>query len=261
MTTPISDWQRSPTLQQVLERLRKSIFAGLRVSLPAVVQAYDPSTQTVDAHPQIQDSVQMEDGSVQPLPWEVVPHVPVAFPSGGGFRLTFPIQPGDTGLLVFADRGIDLWQQQGGEGSPVDDRRHHLSDAIFVPGVHPDNAAWSGASVSAITLGKDGGPQIVARSGTIELGGSDLVPPVNAAVLGTVYRAAEDSLFIALGTALAGAGAGLASAGADPTFQPAFPAAAGFLAAAGAALNAFAAALTAFTAAEAGYLSTIVKTG
>lgn len=60
-------------------------------------------------------------------------------------------------LLVFADRSIDAWLDQGGEASPLDERRHHLKDAVAIPGLHPNNEPWTDAGESVVTLGSDTG--------------------------------------------------------------------------------------------------------
>lgn len=148
---------RSPSLAAVLNTFKAQMFADMRVSLPARVERYDASTQTADVKPLLKDAFVEEDGTraIESLP--VVTNVPVVFPGAGGFRLTFPVRAGDTVLLVFADRSLDAWLAQGGEASPSDDRRHNLSDAVAIPGLHPNNAPWSGAEEGVVTLGSDAG--------------------------------------------------------------------------------------------------------
>lgn len=179
--------QRSPTLAQVLDLFRKSMSRQLRVALPAQVQSYDASTQTVDVQPTVQDSFTDEDGNLQQFNFPVITNVPVLFPGGGGFRLTFPLQQGDFVFLMFSDRSLDVWQAQGGVNvDPLDERRHHIADAVAVPGLHPNSIPWTGASVTGVTAGKDGGPQIVFRPSTIELGGSDGSPPSDFVALASL---------------------------------------------------------------------------
>lgn len=52
----------------------------------------------------------------------ILPDVPVVFPGGGGFALTFPVAAGDECLVVFASRCIDAWWQSGGVGEPMEPR-------------------------------------------------------------------------------------------------------------------------------------------
>ena len=56
------------------------------------------------------------------------------FPGAGGYRITFPVAEGDTGLLLFAESSLDKWLVSGGTVDPEDDRRHDLTDAVFLPG-------------------------------------------------------------------------------------------------------------------------------
>lgn len=148
---------RSPTLAELFAQLRSSISAELRVSLPARVNSYDATTQTIEAQPLVHDRTVGEDGTATETRLPVIPNVPVIFPSGGGFRLTFPLVAGDMVWLVFGDRSIDAWQAQGTALAPVDGRQHVLSDAVAFPGAHPNSAPWSGADESAVTLGLDSG--------------------------------------------------------------------------------------------------------
>ncbi|SUC31937.1 Uncharacterised protein [Providencia rettgeri] len=57
----------------------------------------------------------------------------VGFYRGGGFCVTVPIQAGDEGLAIFAERCIDGWYASGKQSLPLDARFHDLSDAFFLP--------------------------------------------------------------------------------------------------------------------------------
>jgi len=146
---------RTPTLAALLNRFKAQAFADLRVSMPARVEKYEDATQLADVQPLLKDSYVDEDGERQIARLPVVTNVPVVFPGGGGMRITFPVRAGDTVLLVFSDCSIDSWLAQGGEASPEDERRHHLSDAVAIPGLQPNNAAWSGAESGVVTIGED----------------------------------------------------------------------------------------------------------
>ena len=62
-------------------------------------------------------------------------NVPVLFPRSRKAAVTFPLEKGDTVLLVFAERSLDEWIEKGGNKvSPEDPRRHDMSDAIAIPG-------------------------------------------------------------------------------------------------------------------------------
>lgn len=131
----------------------ESGLARLRVALPGEVQSFDAEKQLVDVKPQIQELFEQEDLSFTSLPIPVIPNVPVAYPSGGGMAITFPLQAGDTGLIVFVDRAMDLWQENGGDSSPDDQRHHDLTDAVFIPGVHHGQNTLPSVDLGAMVLG------------------------------------------------------------------------------------------------------------
>lgn len=87
--------------------------------------------------------------------------VPVVFPRGGGCTLTFPVKAGDECLVIFADRCIDFWWQNGGVQEPVDDRVHDLSDAFCIVGPQSQAQKISGISTSAAQLRTDDGAAFV----------------------------------------------------------------------------------------------------
>ena len=82
------------------------------------------------------------------------------FAQTAGFLLTVPIQPGDTGLLVIPDRGLDNFLQAGDVAAPpfygdptlIQPRGHSLTDAIFIPGLSSDAVEIADYSTEAIEL-------------------------------------------------------------------------------------------------------------
>jgi hypothetical protein len=162
---------RNPSLSEVIRAHLAHDRSALHVALPAKVESYDATKQLVNVKPLVKDFYFDADGEKQAVSIPVIPNVPVVFPGAGGFRLTFPIAAGDTVLLVFAERSIDVWLEKGTEVDPLDFRRHDLSDAIAIPGLNAKPDAWTGASTSNATLGKDGGPQIEFKAAEIVLGG------------------------------------------------------------------------------------------
>jgi hypothetical protein len=168
VTVPVS---RTPTLAEVIRDAIESSRLDLRVGIPAEVQDYDAPTQKVSVRPLLQNRYTQEDGTeaVEALP--VINDVPVIFPGGGGFRLTFPITRGDTVWLQFADRSLDTWLQHGDLTDPDDTRNHSLADAVAIPCIKPFNAPWRSAHAVLATLGPDIGPQITFSPTVIDLGG------------------------------------------------------------------------------------------
>lgn len=146
---------RTPTLAELLSAFRDGVFRDLRVALPGRVESFDAITGTADVQPMVREAVEGTDGAVSQVSLPVLTGVPIMFPGGGGLRITFPMAQGDFVWLHFGDRSIDAWLDQGSEGSPVDTRRHALSDAVAYPGIRPTNSPWQNVESGVITAGLD----------------------------------------------------------------------------------------------------------
>ena len=104
---------------------------NLHTALPCKVVSFDSGKQTVTLAVQVK--MQLADGNGADIPPLV--DVPVSFPRGGGFAVTFPLKAGDEGIAIFSERCIDGWWQNGTASTPLDFRLHDLSDAMFIPGI------------------------------------------------------------------------------------------------------------------------------
>lgn len=149
---------RSPELSEVLEGVRESAAADVRVCCVARVVRWDSSKpRECDVQPVHKRAYLNEDGDRTPEKQPVIPSVPVLYPGGGGFVITWPLQVGDEVLLVFSDDSLDKYLQVGGQSDidTEDDRRHHITDAICIPGMGKLNQAInvSNNSMQAGTLG------------------------------------------------------------------------------------------------------------
>lgn len=68
--------------------------------------------------------------------YPILQGVPFVVIGGGGSHLTFPVSVGDNCLLMFCDFEIDRWWDSG-EAQPSNfERRHDISDAFAIIGVH-----------------------------------------------------------------------------------------------------------------------------
>lgn len=108
--------------------------AEIWTALPGIVESFDPAAMTVAVQPSVKGQTQDENGRVSAVNLPLLVDVPVVFPSGGGFSLTYPVKAGDECLVVFASRCIDGWWQSGGVGGTPDERMHDLSDGIAIVG-------------------------------------------------------------------------------------------------------------------------------
>lgn len=92
---------------------------------------FNAEQQTVSLSVQVKQL--LSDGKSVLIPPLV--DVPVSYPKGGGFAVTFPLRAGDEGIAIFSERCIDGWFQSGNASEPLDYRLHDLSDAMFIPGI------------------------------------------------------------------------------------------------------------------------------
>jgi hypothetical protein len=158
---------RSPGIGEVLEDVRETTAADIRSCCVARVVRWDHNKpREVDVQPVHKRAYRNEDGDRVTDKQPIIPSVPVVYPGGGGFTVTWPLAVGDEVLLVFSDDSLDKYLQVGGQGDidPEDDRRHHLTDAICIPGIGKltDNIT---ASTSAVKIGTRVGPHEGAALG------------------------------------------------------------------------------------------------
>ena len=138
---------------------------NLRVASPGIVQSFNAKEQTVTVKISIREKRVKPDGTEV---WEDIPplvDVPVVFPRGGGYVLTFPVQPGDECLVVFGDSCMDAWWQSGGIQNQIDCRRHDLSDGYAILGPWSQPRTISGYSTSSVQLRTESGGACIEISG------------------------------------------------------------------------------------------------
>lgn len=201
---------RNTTLQDLLARFRESMVADLHTALPGKIVKYDESTQKADVQPLIKERYTDESGTAQARELPVIPAVPVQFTGSGGYRITFPVVAGDTGLIVFSEASLDKWLVSGGTVDPADDRRHDLTDAVFLPGLRDFGHALASAPTDRATFGKDDGLQIHVDPSLISIG-SNSAAQLEFAALGDALQTYLQNLQIwlsALTLPVAGAVAG-----------------------------------------------------
>jgi hypothetical protein len=164
---------------ELIRRGMDTKLADVRTAMAVRVQTYDFATRTVDVTPLVLEVTETDDGDItEALP--VIPSVPVAFPRAGGFFITFPIVPGDTGQIVICDRSIDQWRTRGSQSytpsygyavDPLDKRQHHASAAVFYPGLSDSLNPILDAHPTDMVIGKDGGSSIhITPLGEVKLG-------------------------------------------------------------------------------------------
>lgn len=123
------------TVQAALDGRQSEIWTAI----PGVILGFDSVALTAVVHPSIQAQARSQAGDWIDVQMPVLLDVPIVFPGGGNWLMTFPLTEGDEVLLVFAARCIDSWFDQGAGSSPYpgavqsDQRQHSLSDAFAIP--------------------------------------------------------------------------------------------------------------------------------
>lgn len=170
MTTASSN---TPTLWEALHRFVNEVASSWFTSIPAEVVDYDPVKQKLSAQPLIMGIERNEEGERVAQRLAIINGIPVAFPGGGGFRITFPLEKGDTVLLVMSTFSLDRWKAKGGIVDPEDERRFDISDAVAFPTLRPFVDPWATPPSDGMTIGFDGGPVIKITETQIQAGGTD----------------------------------------------------------------------------------------
>ncbi|WP_097301757.1 Gp138 family membrane-puncturing spike protein, partial [Escherichia coli] len=180
----VSDQTRSGDLAETFKSERETTKNQIRVALPGVIQSFDPDAMTAVVQPAIRSVEKDNDGNRITQNYPLLVDVPVVFPRGGGCTLTFPVKAGDECLMIFADRCIDFWWQNGGIQEPVDDRMHDLSDAFCIVGPQSQARKISGINTSATQLRSDDGSTYfelnpdTRKIKIVAPGGLDVVAPL-----------------------------------------------------------------------------------
>jgi hypothetical protein len=125
------------------------------------VESYDASTQTCT----VQLMVYVGDEPVPPLE-----DVKVKFPRSGGFRIIWPVQPGDEVTVEFSELDPSRWEASG-ELSKADVLRRHGLFATVRPDAFSDPKAYADAPTDKMRLGlQDATVEILIDGDEVRLG-------------------------------------------------------------------------------------------
>ncbi len=138
---------------------------NIHVSLPAVIVDYDFTKQKATVQPLLNKA--WADGTNTPMP--KLENVPVIFPRSGGASLTFPVNAGDTCLLIFIERSTDLWLTVGGQVTPDDQRKFDLSDGVAIMGLFPFVENSQADNNDDVLLSYSGSDIRIQKNGDIQI--------------------------------------------------------------------------------------------
>lgn len=121
-----------PQLLDMLRNLKMEIFRTLNCVKIGSIQAFDSEKQT--AQVAILFKRVLADGTLANYP--ALLDCPVFTLQGGGGSFAFPVNIGDECIVLFSDRNLDNWFQNGTAAAPASARCHDLSDGIAVVGLN-----------------------------------------------------------------------------------------------------------------------------
>lgn len=201
-------------LEEVIQAANQAQRAGLHTCLPGKVILFDPITTTVTVQPTVKNPVFDVESGERDTPEDppVIPNVPVVYPRGGGYQVSFPLEPGDHVVLVFSELSTAQWRVSGDLSEPGDVRRHSLGYPFAIPGAFPlldvllaQNPVASPLTAGKLAIGQDGNPATTIRvdATSVELGGLLPVPLAIGPTTATALTAIA-TYVAALTAALAG---------------------------------------------------------
>lgn len=122
-------------MAQALEMYFGSFSEALNCIKIGRIENVDTTNQTVDVKI-LHKRVSMNLNKRELKDYALLCQVPFIVLGGGSSNLTFPISKGDNCLLLFCDYEIDRWWDTG-ENLPANyERKHDISDAFAIVGVH-----------------------------------------------------------------------------------------------------------------------------
>ena len=167
---------------------------NIHVSMIGKIETYNPSANRASITPV---------GSFTAPDWREIPYptihnVPLQFPCGNGGKsgCTFPVKPGDTCIIIFADHQIDNFLS----GEKSDDMRNHsMNDAYAIPTVFSsavptlssnpndvcffNNGSLCVLNASTLTINLADGPSATFGGGDLVVNGISLVHHVHGGIL------------------------------------------------------------------------------
>lgn len=195
--------ERDPgNLTELLLQFGRTLQSELWTALPGRINSYDPASQTGEIEVTLTVPTFDVAGTRTEHEIPLLLDVPIFFPNGGGYTLTFPVVKGDECLVVFSSRCIDQWWDKGGVQPQHELRMHDLSDGFAFVGFRSKPKVLSPApSTAGVELRADDGATKLSIEGTTVTVMAAIVNVDAAAVNlsdGASLKALVDESFITL---------------------------------------------------------------
>lgn len=116
-------------LSTLIQAVKENIFFELNCHQIGEIVSFNPASQTAEVIIKMKG---LRNDKIVDYPLLV--DCPVVVMGGGAGRITFPIEKGDSCLVLFNDRDIDNWFSSGQSLPPRTRRKHSFSDAVCLVG-------------------------------------------------------------------------------------------------------------------------------
>jgi len=144
-------------------------IADMHICMPAKILEYDYTKQKAKVQPALNQKY--NDGEVVKLP--AIFNVPVIHPASGGASITFPVNVGDKVLLVFSEKSLEEWLQNGNQVTPDDPRQNSLTDAVAHLGFRDFGTPSPAANNTDLLVKYDGSEIKLKPSGVIDINATE----------------------------------------------------------------------------------------
>lgn len=181
------------TLASLLQLYKADIMNSLNCHQVGEIVSFNSSTQTAEVQIKM---LKMINGELKSYP--ILIDCPCVILGGGEGRITFPIQAGDSCLVLFNDRDIDNWYSGGQTMQPRTDRTHCFSDAIALVGIRNKQTQISDYLSNGAEF-KYGSSTIKLENGKITVDNGSATITVNGANISLVGNVSITGNFIVNG--------------------------------------------------------------
>lgn len=138
----------------------------LNTSIPAIINAFDATTQRVSATPAIKGQYTSLDLKISYVDCPMITNIPIAIQKGNGLLITHPFEVGKLCTLIFSQRSIDnllldgsrTAQPYNGTGDFTATLRcMDMTDAMCFPGIITNSDTISNYNNNAVEIRTEDG--------------------------------------------------------------------------------------------------------
>jgi hypothetical protein len=131
----------TPNIETLVQLGIESHMSSVHVHAPARVTSFDAAKRTCSVEPLVKRPVTSDEDEVTYEDSAIVDGVPVLYPGGAAFTLTWELAAGDVVLLAYLDFSPATWLAKGAPAEPGDVRQHSESYPVAIPFYRPSGGA------------------------------------------------------------------------------------------------------------------------